>query len=225
MSFAKVFRNALGRTLDAAKNNTTAMLRMDVDPTAATRGSLPLWQIKRQEDLADFAVGCDKDMGGLSSMKIDLAQGSPGKKTIYAPKASSESLFGDSSGESEKLDDSQQAPPTPSFEPEPTHHARFFGTLSSQVPRGAGLERSGYAAFRNKVSMEDDLYRQSALCRHSDTTLPQLAGSPDTLWITNMGCFPLLLPSLSRTQQCSSPFISRCRSFPHPISHRYSRRI
>ncbi|WFD29084.1 hypothetical protein MSPP1_000089 [Malassezia sp. CBS 17886] len=29
-------------------------------------------------------------------------------------------------------------------------YARFYGTISPQVPRGAALERSGYAAFRNK---------------------------------------------------------------------------
>ncbi|WFC99354.1 hypothetical protein MYAM1_002098 [Malassezia yamatoensis] len=28
--------------------------------------------------------------------------------------------------------------------------ARFYGTVSSQIPRNASLERSGYAAFRNK---------------------------------------------------------------------------
>lgn len=30
-------------------------------------------------------------------------------------------------------------------------HGRFYGTVSSQVPRGASLDRSGYAAFRNQV--------------------------------------------------------------------------
>ena len=29
-------------------------------------------------------------------------------------------------------------------------YARFYGTVSSQIPRNASLERSGYAAFRNK---------------------------------------------------------------------------
>ena len=33
----------------------------------------------------------------------------------------------------------------------PASFGRFYGTLSSQVPRGSALERSGYAAFRNKV--------------------------------------------------------------------------
>lgn len=33
----------------------------------------------------------------------------------------------------------------------PASYARFYGTLSSQIPRGSALERSGYAAFRNKT--------------------------------------------------------------------------
>lgn len=33
----------------------------------------------------------------------------------------------------------------------PTVFGRFYGTLSSQIPRGSSLERSGYAAFRNKT--------------------------------------------------------------------------
>ena len=33
----------------------------------------------------------------------------------------------------------------------PSVFGRFYGTLSSQIPRGSSLERSGYAAFRNKT--------------------------------------------------------------------------
>ena len=39
----------------------------------------------------------------------------------------------------------------PGQEKTPASFGRFYGTLSSQVPRGSALERSGYAAFRNKV--------------------------------------------------------------------------
>lgn len=40
---------------------------------------------------------------------------------------------------------------------------RFYGTVSSEVPRGGKIERSGYAAFRNKVSLERIPWGISAL--------------------------------------------------------------
>lgn len=140
MSFSKAFRTAFGRSVDVAKNSTAAILRMDVTPSAATRGPLPLWQISKPGDVDDFATGCDKDMGGLSSVKVDLAQGSAGRRAVMIPRAG-DGVAGDAAAPVSK--------PT-EFEPEASHHGRFWGTLSNQVPRGAGLERAGYAAFRNR---------------------------------------------------------------------------
>lgn len=141
MSFSKAFRTAIGRSVDVAKNSTAAILRMDVTPSAGSRGPLALWQITTPDEVADFATGSDKDLGGLSSVKLDLVQGSPGKTAIFEHKDESQ----------HQATETTKATQT-KYQPEPSHHGRFFGTLSNQVPRGAALERSGYAAFRNRVS-------------------------------------------------------------------------
>jgi len=109
MTYLNSLAAALSRSLDVAVSATRAAVRMDVAPTARSHGALPLYALKRPEDLPHFATGADADIGGLSSCRLvlDAADGGRG---------------------------------------------RFFGTLSTQIPRGGRIERSGYAGFRNKVS-------------------------------------------------------------------------
>ncbi|CAO1629045.1 unnamed protein product [Parajaminaea phylloscopi] len=104
MSFGKSFATALHRSVDAIKSSTAHALRMKVTPSAASEGPLGIWSIRSREDLREYATGCDKDIGGLSTAQLDV-DGDAG---------------------------------------------RFWGTLSNQVPRGARIEKTGYAGMRNK---------------------------------------------------------------------------
>lgn len=81
---------------------------MQVAPTSASQGPVDIWTMNSPQDLDEFATGCDKDIGGLSTARLDIDQG----------------------------------------------HGRFWGTLSNQVPRGARIERTGYAGMRNRVSRQ-----------------------------------------------------------------------
>ncbi|CAO1618556.1 unnamed protein product [Sympodiomycopsis kandeliae] len=122
---------------------------MEVTPTASTRGPLSLWQLTTQQEVSDMATGSDKDMGGLSSVKVDLVSGSPGKKVFSIKENKVEGIFGaDLSPQQQENNESNNS--RKEEMPIASHHGRFWGTLSNQVPRGAGLERAGYAAFRNR---------------------------------------------------------------------------
>lgn len=67
-------------------------------------------------------------------------------------------------------------------------YGRFYGTVSSQIPRNATLERSGYAAFRNKSrptlfgaeSWDTSLYPYLAI-RIRNRTPKASGGAPDSL--------------------------------------------
>ncbi|PWN89841.1 NADH:ubiquinone oxidoreductase complex I intermediate-associated protein 30 [Acaromyces ingoldii] len=110
MSLAKSIGSALSRTLDSARQSLASSMRMEVSPptASATDSRLLLYPLRSSQDLSQVARGCDADIGGLSSCRLDL----------------------DESGS--------------------TSAARFWGTLSSELPRGAKIERSGYAGFRNR---------------------------------------------------------------------------
>lgn len=87
-------------------------MRMDVTaPTSEDHASLLIYPLASREDVKQMAFGCDADVGGLSSARLEL-------------------------------------------DPEESK-GRFFGTLSSELPRGAKIERSGYAGIRNKVSVKE----------------------------------------------------------------------
>ena len=66
-------------------------------------------------------------------------------------------------------------------------YGRFYGTVSSQVPRHSGLERSGYAAFRNKsrptlfstLSWDTSFYPYLALRVRNRTPMPREAVDRD----------------------------------------------
>lgn len=124
MSYARSFLAAFGRSVDVIKHSTASALRMEVTPNSSSQGALHIWSISKPEDISQYATGCDRDIGGLSSMRLDVAQGSGGK--------------GPDDIDGKRADG----------------HGRFWGTLSSQVPRAARVEKSGYAGMRNKVSKE-----------------------------------------------------------------------
>jgi len=90
-------------------------MRMEISPTSRTEGVLPLWAIRSRADLSNFATGCDKDIGGLSTCALTVEENESATDHVRRK--------------------------TP---------GRFYGTITSDLPRGSKIERSGYAAFRNK---------------------------------------------------------------------------
>lgn len=107
MSLTRSLTMALSRSIDQAKHSLASALRMDVAaPTTDQHDRVAIYTLSTPEQVQAMATGCDADIGGLSSVKVDLD-----------PK--------DGKG-------------------------RFWGTLSSEIPRSCKLERSGYAGFRNK---------------------------------------------------------------------------
>lgn len=109
MSLAKSIGSAFTRTLDSARQSLASSMRMEVSPPTTSSSSVPIYALRTSQDLTQVARGCDSDIGGLSSCRLDL-------------------------------DESSGSSPS----------GRFWGVLSSEVPRGAKMERSGYAGFRNK---------------------------------------------------------------------------
>lgn len=107
MSLARSLTIALSRSIDQAKLSLASALRFEVTaPTTSTDAKIPLFSLASMEDVKAMATGCDSDIGGLSSVKVDLD-----------PKEGK---------------------------------GRFWGTLSSEIPRSSKIQRSGYAGFRNK---------------------------------------------------------------------------
>lgn len=107
MSLTRSLTLALSRSIDQAKHSLASALRMDVEaPTTNKHDRVPIYTISSTDQVQAMATGCDADIGGLSSVKVDL--------------------------------DPQDG------------KGRFWGTLSSEIPRSCKLERSGYAGFRNK---------------------------------------------------------------------------
>ncbi|UZJ51763.1 hypothetical protein CBS101457_001083 [Exobasidium rhododendri] len=73
MSFARSLSSALTRSLDSARISLASALRFEVSaPTAADDSRLLLYKFSSSADVKQMATGCDADIGGLSSMKIDL---------------------------------------------------------------------------------------------------------------------------------------------------------
>jgi NADH dehydrogenase [ubiquinone] 1 alpha subcomplex assembly factor 1 len=107
MSLTRSLTLALSRSIYQAKHSLASALRFDVvAPTTDKHDRVPIYTLASVEQVQAMATGCDADIGGLSSCKVDL--------------------------------DPQEG------------KGRFWGTLSSEIPRSSKLERSGYAGFRNK---------------------------------------------------------------------------
>ncbi|KAG0005694.1 hypothetical protein BGZ80_005241 [Entomortierella chlamydospora] len=69
LGFVRRSINALG--VEAAK-----VVKMDHSPW---QRELPLVSIKKQEDLKDWLVGCDKDIGGFSEAHLDITKNGTGR--------------------------------------------------------------------------------------------------------------------------------------------------
>lgn len=107
MSLIRSLNLAFTRTIDQAKYSLASALRFETSPPTTAEGAhVPIYTLSSPEEVKSMAIGCDADIGGLSSAKVDL--------------------------------DPQEG------------KGRFWGTLSSEIPRNAKIERSGYAGFRNK---------------------------------------------------------------------------
>lgn len=124
MSFRSGLKRFVSRSLLNAKRNAENVGNFQSIKRPGG-GILPLWKMDDAEDLDNFALGSDKDIGGLSTCEL-----------VY--------------------DGTDQT-------------GRFRGTITSDIPRGARLGRSGYAALRNRIgqAFASDAYDDA-------TTLPYL---------------------------------------------------
>jgi len=109
----------LHRTSRLARDNASRMLRM-TGADEPSRAPVTLFTLNSPEDLKQFATGCDADIGGSSSVHLELdgssAQPNAGVKALQ--------------------------PPRP--------HAKFWGEMRlSAKPGYEGRVRGGYAGFRN----------------------------------------------------------------------------
>ncbi|TNY21138.1 complex I intermediate-associated protein 30-domain-containing protein [Rhodotorula diobovata] len=71
------WKNYLARSVDHLKARSQQVLR--ASPDAPTGKVLPLVSLRSQEDLANFALGCDADIGGRSSVHLDLGPEGKGR--------------------------------------------------------------------------------------------------------------------------------------------------
>ncbi|KAK4047326.1 hypothetical protein OIV83_005504 [Microbotryomycetes sp. JL201] len=79
------WRSYLQRSAEHLRSRTNQVLR--ASPVPETRTVLPLVELKKPEDLQQFALGCDEDLGGKSTVHLDL--GPEGKGRLWG-KLSSE---------------------------------------------------------------------------------------------------------------------------------------
>jgi NADH dehydrogenase [ubiquinone] 1 alpha subcomplex assembly factor 1 len=88
-----------------------------------SRDPLSLWTFNSKDEVAQFATGCDGDIGGTSTVHLELDESS--------------AVAGTST--------SALNPPRPS--------AKFWGEMRLAARAGfEGRVRGGYAGFRSKVS-------------------------------------------------------------------------
>lgn len=118
-SYGRSLMRAINRSVDVLKHSAAGKLRMDVTRSAESLRPMQFWSVNSSEDLDQFATGCDRDIGGLSNLRLDYVKDEASQRTSSRAQAEG--------------------------------YARFWGTLSNQVPRGAKIMKSGYVAMRNKV--------------------------------------------------------------------------
>ncbi|GJE96230.1 complex I intermediate-associated protein CIA30 [Phanerochaete sordida] len=109
----------LNRSSQVLRDGASRVLRMaGADPQSRT--PITLWTLNSREDIAQYATGCDADVGGTSSVHLELDERSA------RPDAGVLALD----------------PPRP--------HAKFWGEMRLAPRAGfEGKMRGGYAGFRN----------------------------------------------------------------------------
>ncbi|KAK0550558.1 hypothetical protein OC846_002375 [Tilletia horrida] len=129
LSLGKQLHAALRRSLEAARDETIKVMRFEAleSRSELSKHALPLYSFSSPPPSSTgspAATVSNASSNVVLPLNQDFATGSDidigGLSTVR---------FG--------WDPSERA-------------ARFYGTLSSDIPRGAKIERSGYAAFRNK---------------------------------------------------------------------------
>ncbi|ORY86629.1 complex I intermediate-associated protein 30-domain-containing protein [Leucosporidium creatinivorum] len=73
------WRSYITRSMEHLRDRTTEVLR--AQPAPIHGPILPLLSLKSQEDLQSFVLGCDTDLGGKSSVNLDL--GPEGKGRLW----------------------------------------------------------------------------------------------------------------------------------------------
>ena len=87
-----------------------------------SKDPLTLWTLNSKEKITQFATGCDADIGGTSTVHLELDESSALASTSLSP----------------------STPPRPS--------AKFWGEMRLAARVGfEGRVRGGYAGFRSKV--------------------------------------------------------------------------
>ncbi|GAA6061805.1 hypothetical protein JCM10212_004861 [Sporobolomyces blumeae] len=76
---SSAWKSYLNRSLEHLRDRSAEVLR--ANPNRIHGDVLPLVSLKSQEDLQQFAIGCDADLGGKSSVTLDL--GPEGKGRFY----------------------------------------------------------------------------------------------------------------------------------------------
>ncbi|BGP13475.1 hypothetical protein JCM10213_001799 [Rhodosporidiobolus nylandii] len=76
---ASPWKSYLNRSLEHLRDRSSQVLR--ASPNSPHGSVLPLVSLRSQEDLGNFALGCDADLGGKSTVALDL--GPEGKGRFY----------------------------------------------------------------------------------------------------------------------------------------------
>ncbi|GAA5866297.1 hypothetical protein JCM1840_004074 [Sporobolomyces johnsonii] len=74
---ASPWKSYLNRSLEHLRDRSAEVLR--AQPTGGPGEVLPLLSLKSQDDLKQFVVGCDADLGGKSTVNLDLGPESKGR--------------------------------------------------------------------------------------------------------------------------------------------------
>ncbi|GAA5955366.1 hypothetical protein JCM21900_005789 [Sporobolomyces salmonicolor] len=74
---ASPWKSYLNRSLEHLRDRSAEVLR--ANPSRGHGEVLPLLSLKSQDDLQQFVVGCDADLGGKSTVNLDLGPESKGR--------------------------------------------------------------------------------------------------------------------------------------------------
>ncbi|TDL25595.1 complex I intermediate-associated protein CIA30, partial [Rickenella mellea] len=96
------FLKRLNRSTDVLKDQTSRVLRMD-GANSPSRVPIPLLNFRSPEDVQNLALGCDSDIGGTSSAKLDFVSDSNAPNGVGYGRLSGHMRLGVQSGLEGKL--------------------------------------------------------------------------------------------------------------------------
>ncbi|KAI0926258.1 hypothetical protein AcV5_008763 [Taiwanofungus camphoratus] len=118
------FAQYINRSSKLFRDSTSRILRMQ-GADEPSRAPITLWTFHSREDVQQFATGCDADVGGLSTVHLDLDESS---------------VLSTAAGEKSTNTGDVRRPT-----------GKFWGSMNLGVRSGLeGKVRGGYAGFRSK---------------------------------------------------------------------------